>query len=272
MGAWDEYFARNFARGVSRRDTILRRERATIRKRARDSLSFHHVLVYDADHSYNIDTDEMRKFAREQDVTIINSDNLEQKTIISLPGEDIKLGSLIRWMDNYWMVTARDANKEVYTRAQLLQCNFLLKWVTEEGKIYEQWCAIEDGTKYLTGEMEDKFLATTRGDSRIAMTIIRNNLTVKFNRENRFLIDDIDSPHKLSYQLTKPLKLGLEYNEEGVFKFVLQEVTATTYDNHELGIADYYKYYPNGEQDFTNQNQVIDPTKTDPETGKEVWL
>lgn len=84
----------------------------------------------------------------------------------------------------------------------------------------------------------------TRGDSRISMTIARNSDTIKFNREQRFLIDDPDSPHKLAYLLTKPLKLGGTYNNQGVFKFVLQEVTATDDDNHVLGIADYYKYFP----------------------------
>lgn len=65
----------------------------------------------------------------------------------------------------------------------------------------------------------------------------------------RFLIDDPETPHKLAYTLSKPLKAGLTYNQDGTFKFVLQEVTATEDDNHELGIADYYKYFPKGKQD-----------------------
>lgn len=118
----------------------------------------------------------------------------------------------------------------------------------------------------LTGELEDRIFATTRGDSRIAMTITKNEHTVKFNRENRFLIDDPDSEHKLAYILSKPLKLGRAYNGKGAFKFVLQEVTATEYDNHELGIADYYNYFP--------EEHVIEvnPDNKDENTGKRVWL
>lgn len=48
----------------------------------------------------------------------------------------------------------------------------------------------------------------------------------------------------LSYLLTKPLKMGMAYGNDGVYKFVLQEVTATADDNFELQIADYYKYFP----------------------------
>lgn len=117
-------------------------------------------------------------------------------------------------------------------------------------------------TTDLTGELEDRSFTTTRGDSRIAMTITRNRYTVNFDRENRFLIDDPDTKHKLSYLLTKPLKLGAAYNGKGVYKFVLQEVTATEYDNHELGIADYYK------------DTTINPAaeRIDEKTGKRVWL
>ena len=96
----------------------------------------------------------------------------------------------------------------------------------------------------MTGELEDRQFVVTRPDSRIVLTIARNQDTVRFGRINRFLIDDDDSPIKLSYQLTKPVKFGGVYNHQGVFKFVLQEVNSTADDNHKLGIADYYKYFP----------------------------
>ena len=67
---------------------------------------------------------------------------------------------------------------------------------------------------------------------------------MKFGRRNRFLIDDEDSPLKLAYTLSKPLKLGWSHNGEGIYKFVLQEVNSTDDDNQELGIADYYLHFP----------------------------
>lgn len=78
------------------------------------------------------------------------------------------------------------------------------------------------------------------------MTIAKNNDTVKFGREQRFLIDDPDSGDKLAYLLTKPLKVGKTYNGSGIYAFVLQEVVSTEDDNMELGIADYYKHFPRG--------------------------
>ena len=132
----------------------------------------------------------------------------------------------------------------------------------------EQWCVVEDGTKYLTGEYEDRNFVVTRGDSRISVQLAKNKYTSILNRENRFLIDDEDSPHKLAYLLTKPLKKGATYNGEGTYKFVLQEVTATEYDNHELGIADYYHHFPK-EDDVPSTDDTKQYTETG---GKKVWL
>lgn len=95
----------------------------------------------------------------------------------------------------------------------------------------------------LTGEYEDRTFIVTRGDSRIAITIARNADTAKLGRLHRFLIDDPESGHMLAYALTKPLKFAGVYGEDGVYKFVMQEVNTTDDDNQELGIADYYIHF-----------------------------
>lgn len=108
------------------------------------------------------------------------------------------------------------------------------------------------------------------------MTIARNAMTVKFGRERRFLIDDPESALMLAYQLTKPFKLGGTFNNQGVFKFVLQEVNTTDDDNQELCIADYYKYFPitdSTEDGNDTVNETDDTTETpEQNTGKKVWL
>lgn len=265
MTAWSNYESRAAVHGTTRRKTALRREIHDLNKRLPDSLSYHSVEIFDCYHGYNIDDRMVQsKWMSEQNVAIINSDNLNEKYIFSLPGEDIQDGSLVHWMDNYWLVTERDANTTVYTRAKLLQCNFLLKWVSGDSKeIIRQWCVVEDGTKYLTGEYEDRNFIVARGDSRIAITIARNLETAKLGRRNRFLIDDEYAPVKLAYTLSKPLKFTGVYNKEGVFKWVLQEVQTTVDDNQDLMIADYYKYFP---KEDGNDDDGGDTG------GKKVWL
>lgn len=270
MNLWNTYQNRISAHGGSKYGSSRIREERFIKSKLPDNLSYHTVVVYPCEYGFNINSEEMNEYRMTQSVAILDSDNLNEKTICSMPSEDIALGSLVLWMDNYWLVTERDANTTMYTKGKLLQCNHLLKWITTEHEIIEQWCVVEDGTKYLTGEYEDRNFVVTRGDSRISVQLAKNMYTNTLNRENRFLIDDDDSPHKLAYLLTKPFKKGTAYNGEGTFKFVLQEVTATEYDNHELGIADYYIHFPKSTD--TPHPDIDDTHNTDSEDGKKVWI
>ncbi len=129
-------------------------------------------------------------------------------------------------------------------------------------------CTVALNISDLTGEYEDRNFFTTRGDSRISVMLARNPFSLRLDREHRFLIDDPETPHKLAYQLTKPLKRGLTYRNEGPFKFVLQEVTATDDDNQELGIADYYRFFPR-----ENQEEELPPPDSEKKTDeKKVWI
>lgn len=147
MGAWETYQNRLAAHGETKHDASHIREVRNITNRLPDNLSYHPVEIYPAEYGYNIETEISRTYCISQNVAIISSGNLNEKTMCSLPGEDIDIGSLVFWMDNYWLVTERDVNTTLYTKVKLLQCNHLLKWITAENEIIEQWCVVEDGTK-----------------------------------------------------------------------------------------------------------------------------
>ena len=265
--AWDKFDLRMSKRGGSERDAILNIETYHLKTGHTKNLSFDETEIDDELHT----------------IAVIDTDNLNEKMIYSLPGEDIPCGGLVFWKDNYWLVTERDVHNTIYTRAKMIQCNYLLRWVSDDCTIHEQWCIVEDGTKYLTGEFEDRNFVVTRGDSRIALTIAKNKLTSVFHREMRFIIDDPESIEKMAYLLTKPLKVGSIYNNAGVYKFVLQEVVTTEDDNLDLMIADYYKHFPkdgnhNESDDDTINKEVTEEDKSKDEDattdigGKKVWI
>lgn len=160
MSAWDTYEQRIGAHGMTRRGASEVNELRAIDRKVPNNLSYTEVEIYPMEYAYNIERDEAQENKIIQNVSIINSDNLNEKTILSMPGEDIVLGSLIHWMDNYWIVDERDANTTLYTKAKLTQCNHLMKWINADKEIIEQWCVVEDGTKYLTGELEDWIQST----------------------------------------------------------------------------------------------------------------
>lgn len=254
MSVWERYENRMLAGGMNRREATLRKEMNFLTHKLPNSLSYHNVKI---DNSY-------------RNVAIINTDILTEKFIITMPGETLPCGAMVFWEDNFWLVTEKDVNNEIYTKAKMEQCNYLLRWIDGDSEIHEQWCIIEDGTKYLTGELEDRHFVVTRGDSRIAMRISKNEHTVKLGREHRFLIDDPDSEIKLAYALTKPLKVGHVFNNEGIYSFVLQEVNSTDDDNHELSIADYYKHFPEEKQNTDEKPKEEHPEES---TNKNVgWI
>lgn len=226
---WDTYSRRLATSGLTKQDTVRNREKRYLSEKMKDSPSYYKVQID----------------GRPRHAVITDTETYNTKTICSVPGEKLKWGSLVFWKKCFWIVTDRDSYNELYDKAKLTQCNHLLRWVDEDGSIKEQWCVVEDGTMYTAGETESGDRVATTGNSRIILTVSRNPDTIKFNRQRRFLIDDQGVQNKLAYELSKPVKVGTVWNDDdhGVFTFVLQEVVSTKYDNMDLGIADYYRYY-----------------------------
>lgn len=131
--AWNIYKDRLDAHGASMREAVKKREIRFLNSRTPKSLSYFTAVIDGA----------------EQDVSILSSDNLNEKTIISMPGESIACGAIVEWADNHWIVTDKDAATELYTKCKMMQCNHLLKWVDSDAVIHEQWCIIDDGTKLM---------------------------------------------------------------------------------------------------------------------------
>lgn len=253
MNPWNTYHARHALHGETSRDREKYNLMNRLSRQIPSTLSYH-----------NVDID-----GEDRNIVILNSDNLNQKTLCSLPGEDIRHGAYIDWMNHKWLVTERDANSEIYTKCIMLQCNYLLRWINDSGEIIERWSVVEDGTRYLTGEFSDSFLVATKGDSRIAVTLPKDLETLALDRDVRFIIDDYSSPHPLSYRLTKPFKLGGSYDENGVVIFVMTECNTENDDNIELHIADYYKYFP---REGENNNSSVDTSVDDSDSGRRGWI
>ena len=129
-------------------------------------------------------------------------------------------------------------------------------------------------TTDLTGEYSDAFFVATRGDSRIAVTLPKDEETLVLGRDDRFIIDDYDAPNPLAYRLTKPFKLGGSFDENGVVIFVMTECNSENDDNLELHIANYYKYFPreDTEVDNTSVNTTVDDEEAAADTGRQGWI
>lgn len=247
MGVWDAYETRLQASGTDRRSVTLRREQRFLDRKMPGNLSYKQLLIN----------------GEERQLAVIRSDNLDLKNIFTRPGESLPPGGLVEFAGNHWLITEIDADNEVYTVGRMRQCNYLLRWVTDEDRIVERWCIVEDGTKYLTGEYGDSEYVFVHGDTRISLTLPLDEETIKLNRNDRFLIDDYRSPNVLAYRLTKPFKLGGSYNGEGVLYFVLQECAVEDTDNLKLHIANYYEHFPPKEKPGETPDEPDEPDTPD---------
>ena len=89
--AWSIYQDRLAAHGDSIREAAKRREIRFLNLKTPRSLSYFTAVIDGS----------------EQQVSILSSDNLDEKTILSMPGETIACGAMVEWADNHWIVTER---------------------------------------------------------------------------------------------------------------------------------------------------------------------
>lgn len=222
MSVWDRYENYVTARGRTKREAHKNIEKARLWRDLPDNLSYKDILLN----------------GEPQNVVITDTDDDSIKNIHSMPDEHLVHGGIVDWEESKWLITSLDAHNELYDSGTLTRCNHLLKWRDSNGDVQERWCIVQDGTKYLIGEKEKELM--TIGDSRLALTIAKDDGTRQFKRGMRFLIDDPDSAEILAYEITKSNRMFNLYNGVGVYRFILREVTLTSDDNLELQVADYY--------------------------------
>lgn len=242
MSVWSTYEAR-FAQGDQDMDPKWNSAKDHIRSRMRRKLV--------ASLSYK----RVKCEGREMEMAIVDITNdFSTKRIFSMPGETLPHGSIIEWEDSLWLVTEINANQELCSEGKMRRCNYYLKWINDKGNVIGRWCVVEDGTKYLIGEREERTVSI--GDARMAVTLGKDPETSQISRGRRFLIDDMDSKDVLAYEVTKPNKMFNVFNGKGVFRFILGETNLTDNDNTKLRIADYYNWKPRSEK-------IVPDTKSD---------
>lgn len=226
MSAWSEYENRMNVLGVEERDMWLNRSKSTLYSKLQNSLSFHTVKMN----------------GLECNLSITHRQNTSEKRVCSMPGEKLAHGGIVDFNSSKWLITEVDGDTEVYQRGLMRRCNHVLRWIGHDGNIKEKWCIVEDGTKYLIGEFSERIMSI--GDARIAVTIGKDDDTIELSRGMRFIIDDSDVDNPLVYRITKPNRLFNIYDNEGVFKFILNEVVLEDGDNVKLQIANYKDWKP----------------------------
>lgn len=241
-----DYQNRMLGRGDTKRERTRRKAKRDLLRLMPNMLSYHTVEIDGI----------------EQDVSILSSDDLYEKKIHTLPGETLTCGSIVSWADmngvvSKWLITEVDCDDTLCMQGNLSRCNYVLRWRNTYGELIERDCVVIDGTKYIIGETEKRYM--TVGGARVALWIGHDEETVKLQRGMRFLIDNTDID-PLCYELTKPNRISNVYNGHGIYKHILSECArgpeADDYDGK-----------------LTNEHEILDPTIFDDSSNAEGgWL
>lgn len=222
MSAWDRYEARLNAHGNTAREAARRTEVWRLQTHLPTNLSYTDVLLDD----------------QPQSVAIIDTEELAEKKIRSMPGGTLVHGGLVTWEDSKWIITELDAHKELYYSGLMKRCNQIVKWVTPEGGTIERWGIVEDGTKYLVGENVKQVV--TLGDARMALTLAKDSETQRLRTGTRIILGDPEAEQRLAFEITKPNTLYNVYNGAGVYRFILTQVVLVDEDNVADQVANAY--------------------------------
>lgn len=220
MSAWDTYRARLDVHGNTMREAAKRMEIRRLQDKLPTNLSYTDVAIND----------------NPQSVIIIDTTDLSEKKIRSMPGETLVHGGLVSWEESKWLITELDAHKELYYSGLIKRCNQVVKWVTPEGDTISRWGIVEDGTKYLVGENVKQ--VATLGDARMALTLAKDSATRRLHTGTRIMLGDPEADQRLAFEITKPNTLYNVYNGEGVYRFILTQVPLIDEDNLTEQVAD----------------------------------
>lgn len=160
-----------------------------------------------------------------------------QKSIKSRPDETFKLGDLIVWDGNNWLVTDVDSDNQIYTKGTIEQCNYNLKFQSTEGTLLTYPVVFESGDGSL---QTDSMLTTVNSKSQIKCRFDEklSNLLVS---GKRLMIDSrirADKPN--CYKIAMTNLQSYDSGTNGILNIYLEkdEYNSTT-DNKLLGICDY---------------------------------
>lgn len=208
------------------------------------------------DFSKALNWEEVLVNGKEQQLQIVESSESGYKNVKVRPGDVLRLGDLVFWKSQYWLVTKLDATELINYTGSMQQCNTLLRWQTGEGEIRVAYGVSESISRYGTGIAG----ATTIDTADFTVTVkMQLNADTKFlRRDRRFLLGSYGPGERpLSFKITRanPITGTYEYRDDseqyasGVLELTLAEDELQQDDNLMLGIANYFEPKEPGEEE-----------------------
>ena len=231
MGS-DRYYRRIASIGFTRRERAVNHQRDYFIRRLPESLSFKDVELNGVPTNIIIDKGTKPYYKK-------------YRSLISTDPNYIKprVGDYIKWANTMWLVRSADSDDELYVDGELLQCNYLLKWQNEEGRIIERWAHVDNASAYNTGKYY--YNAVVLASNQMMVYIPIDDDTYYLERDKRLYCDYTNKG--VRYKVARVDAVSLTHGEvdmvgtRGIEYIILTEdVEHHSSDNDELQICDYF--------------------------------
>lgn len=179
-----------------------------------------------------------------------NKDLSDDKYVIAKNENPIRVGDYIRWRDSMWMIFTKETKTiPTHQQAKVKEVNELVRWI-RNGKIINDgigwWAYVKSNTLYTMGVSETPYIHVP--DAKMMMFLQNNEDTKSLQMNERVFVGT--NVYKI--------KFIDDVSRNGLISFLLDQDTINpNYDNVELGVADYYKYFGKG-IDFAHESNEED--------------
>lgn len=161
------------------------------------------------------------------------------KEFESLPEQDINIGDYIEWANSHWIVVTCDSDNEIYKDGKLNQCNYLLKWQNEQGKIIERWAVIQSASKYNDGTDGNNILTVGSDQLSIIIPLDKESIKLKKSMGVKFFIDN-NKENPTAYELTGTGNVPDTYDGHGITSWIVKECAYTASElDLKYGVCNY---------------------------------
>lgn len=222
--------------GASPRDEMIRDGQNLLKEELEHDTSYSPTMYfYDAENEKDDRLANLRVYGRKN--SSLNGNYMNFLTTYDNP---VKIGDYIHDTkdDTYWLVyTSFNVNDIEYT-GKLIQCNYLLRWQLESGKIVQRWSNIVSASKYDTGENGNSTIVLSSNNFTILMGYCDEALELE---EKRVFIDiRKDNPKKV-FKITRGDDVLYNAGNMGMLLSFIADKTEFNKDadNQELRICDY---------------------------------
>lgn len=172
-----------------------------------------------------------------------NKDLSDDKYVIAGLEADIKVGDYIKWDADHWLVFTNETKTiKTHLQSKVKEVNERIKWI-RRGDIVNDgvgWYAyVQSQTLYTLGVKTTQQMQLP--DAKMTMYLQANDDVLDLRMGERIFIGN--RVYTIYFIDT--------VSRRGLVNMLLEEDSISPYDNVELGVADYYRYYDT-DDDITN--------------------